>query len=76
MTDAVAIAAIGAIGTVTTLFIKRYFDRLDKKIGVIHEQINGKMTELIEVNRSESKAEGKKEQKDEQDKIDKTKGIQ
>lgn len=73
MTDAVAIAAIGAVVSLAslamTLLIKQGQAKQINKQDELHKQINGRMDQLIEAKESAAaaigKAEGKVEQKEE-----------
>jgi len=84
MTDAVEIAIItgsGAIITGTISAISLYITaRIQRKQDEIHHQIDGRMTELLEITKSSSKAEGviqgTKDEKDKQQTQRKIKKIQ
>lgn len=57
MTDGIIIAAIGVVGAVIVAFT-------NYKIAKLSKRVNGRMDELLEITRKSSKAEGKKEQRD------------
>jgi len=58
ISDAVLIAAIAAIPSTLGTLISL------KKLGNLETKVNGRLTELLELNRKSSKAEGVKEEKE------------
>ncbi len=62
MTDAVTIALINSGGLIVVAIIGL---RNNVKLKKVHKEINGRMTELIGITKSSSKAEGKLEEKEE-----------
>jgi len=60
ISDAVVTSAITAIATITVAG----FTYLGLKLNTLHTQVNSRMTELLELTKRSSKAEGIKEQKE------------
>lgn len=73
-TGAVIIAITSAITTIVVSWIgfkvaklNSKADKLDTKVGEYHKEVNGKMTQLLDVTAQAEKAKGKLEQKEETD---------
>jgi len=64
MSDAVMIAAIGAIVSLASLAMTLL---IKKDVNAYHKTVNGKMGELLQVTKEASKAEGKLENQAETD---------
>lgn len=68
MTDAVLVAVIvsvpATLAAVASFINGRKITKVEKDVNEIHLSINSRMTELLNVTRAASKAEGVKEQKD------------
>lgn len=78
MSDAVIISIVAVVGIlipvlggIITLFINRWFNKMDEKLDKYHEQVNGNMQKLLKVSGDAENAkgnlEGRKELKNEQD---------
>lgn len=65
MSDIVIVALITVIGSLLTLFINRWFKKMDGKLDKYHRAVNGKMDKLLEVSNAAKKAEGNKEGREE-----------
>lgn len=72
MSDSVLIALIALAGVIITvlgailpIFINRWFKKVDDKLVKLHTEINGRMSELLELTKKISKQEGRDEQKEE-----------
>lgn len=68
---ALAIIIPSAIATIGIIFTAI----LNYRMNAMHKTVNGKMEKLLTVSNAASKAEGKLEQKNEQDKIDDVKNL-
>lgn len=79
-TEKVILAIVGAIVTISTMLsaymtvkINQKADVNTAKIDTLHSMTNGKMEKLLELTETSAKAEGKLEQKTEQDSIEEVK---
>lgn len=65
MSDIVLVAIItGGFGLIT-MFVNRWFKKMDEKLDQYHKAVNGKMDELLQVTGEAEKAKGVKEGRDE-----------
>lgn len=79
-TEKVILAIVGAIVTISTMLsaymtvkLNHKADVNTAKIDTLHQSVNGKIEKLLEINKVAAKAEGKLEQKTEQDSIEEVK---
>lgn len=80
ISDAVAISLISSVTIVTSMYVKHLLDKMDRKVERVHETINvvekkidGRMDEILELTRKNSKQEGKDQEKEDQAARDKEK---
>ncbi len=64
MTDAVQISLISVIGTVLIAVITNFGNKLLRKSDEMATKVDGRLTELLELTRKSSHAEGVKDEKE------------
>jgi hypothetical protein len=62
MTDAVAVSAITVIGGIVVAVVTVFGNKMGAKQDKMKEQMDGRLTELLELTRKSSHAEGVKDQ--------------